>query len=296
MSLLGFLGRVLLHSGLFLALLLGGDALRRAAQGFLHVCGFIIMLCSLPQAFFGIIALLVRAALNIYRRFANTKDPVEARVLLDDVPAAALSEPGTLKLRMKAAPSANMDSAAEPKVPAASMAVMEDFVAYPSRGRIGLLILGSIAFVLCGLWMGGVFGRPPPSPRHPPFEIFVMGWLGVIFSSLCGISATKQLFSTGEQLRIGPDGIRWVRWSDQTIPWPEISKVTSWAYKGQKSIIAHLRNPALFPGRGILGIFGRCNRTLTGGDFGISLFATNRNFDEAMSAVERFHHNEFTKG
>ena len=100
---------------------------------------------------------------------------------------------------------------------------MDDFVAYPSRPRIALLALGSVAFVAGGLWMGGVFGAPPSSSRYPPQVVFAIGWLAVAFFGLCGVIWVKRLFDGREQLRIGPAGIRSAKWSDQTIPCWRIS-------------------------------------------------------------------------
>jgi hypothetical protein len=106
---------------------------------------------------------------------------------------------------------------------------------------------------------------------------------------MCGVLGTKRLLDTAEELRIGTAGIRWARWSNQIIPWSEITDVTTWNVKRQKFIILRLRNPALFPRLGILGsIAVRFNHALTGGDIAISLTTTDRSFGEAMSAIDRF--------
>lgn len=160
---------------------------------------------------------------------------------------------------------------------------MDDFVAYPSPWRIALLILGSMGFVVLGLKMAGAFGLSPRSGNPSP-----VGWFSVIFFGFCAIMGMKMLFNTREQVRIGATGIRWTRWSDQLIPWSEIEKVTTWHYKGQKSIILHLRDPDLFPGRGILGRAAKANRLMTGGDIGITMIGTNRSFADAMAAIDRF--------
>lgn len=177
---------------------------------------------------------------------------------------------------------------------------VEDFVAYPSRQRIGAIILGSIAFVVAGLWLVAFGLRMPPAwyrsiPGPPPPPVWLrssvttvlVGLVSVIFFGMCALVSMNMLFDTHEQLRIGTAGIRWSRWSDQTIPWSQISDVTIWSFWTQKDIVLHLRNPALFPGRGILGMAGRANRALTGGDICISLTGTDRSFDEATSAITR---------
>ena len=165
---------------------------------------------------------------------------------------------------------------------------MDEFVAYTSRWRTTLYMVGSLAFVVGGVWMTGVVTPPPVSTRAGPGMVMFWGWLTVVFFGLCAIAAAKILWKNGEQLRIGRLGVRWSRWENKTIPWIEITDVTEWGYKGTRSIILHLRNPSLFPGRGIMGFLGRANRNLTGGDIGISLAGTDRKFGEAMAAIEHF--------
>jgi hypothetical protein len=135
--------------------------------------------------------------------------------------------------------------------------------------------------------MIGLFGPPPAVPRFSPLKVFVFGWAAVIFFGVTGLLLVKLFFDTHEQLRIGKAGIRWSRWSDQIIPWLEISRITTWSSKGQNFIVLHLRNPELFPGRGVLNILSRANSALTGGDICISLTGTDRSFEEAMSAITR---------
>ncbi len=165
---------------------------------------------------------------------------------------------------------------------------MDDFVAYPSRWRIALLLLGTWAFVALGLWMLGAFGPPPTSGRHSPGFVLVIGWSAVVFFGFCGVMWIRRFFDGREQLRIGPAGLRTVQWSEQTIPWSEIADVTIWSYKRQKAIILHLRDRSRFPGRGVAAVLSGANRSMTGGDISISLTGTNRTFADALSSIERF--------
>lgn len=166
--------------------------------------------------------------------------------------------------------------------------MMGDFVAYPSRWRVSLLALLSVGGVVMGLWMIGIFGAPPQSIRYPSGFTVAIGWICAVFFSLCGVLWIKKLFDISEQLQIGSIGIHSARWSDQTIPWAEITDVTTWRYKGQKVIVLHLRNPAAFPSRGLRAILAGTNRMLSGGDVCISLTGTDRTYDEAMAAIARF--------
>ena len=99
------------------------------------------------------------------------------------------------------------------------------------------------------------------------------------------IAIGRMFFETGALLSIGPQGIWWKRWSDEIIPWSEITDVTMWQHKGQKCLILHLQDQARFPGRSVMGWAGRANRALTGGNVSITLSGTDRSFDEAMAAI-----------
>ena len=136
--------------------------------------------------------------------------------------------------------------------------------------------------------MGGAFGAPPSSHRYSDTVILSVGWFSVLFFGLCAVAALKRLFDPREQLEIGSHGVRWFPWSDHLIPWTEITDVTTWSFKRQKAIVLHLRKPSQYPGRRFAATFAGADRTLTGGDIAISLTGTDRNFEEAMSAITQF--------
>jgi len=165
---------------------------------------------------------------------------------------------------------------------------MVTLVAYPSRWRLALGFLGTLGFVVLGLGMVGMFGPPWVSPRRSLVLGMAMGWIVVAFFGLCAISIGRMFFETEALLRIDQHGIQWRRWSDDLIPWSEITDVTMWQHKAQKAIVLHLRDPAQFPGRGIMGWAGKANRALTGGDIGISMTGTDRSVSEAMAAIEHY--------
>jgi len=165
---------------------------------------------------------------------------------------------------------------------------MDEFVAQHSRVRLALFLVGAIGFVGAGLLLIGAFGPPRPSSRYSPEVMAAFGWFGIAFFGACAILIAKRLFEGGEALRIGRTGISFAAWSDQTIPWSEIIDISEWSFRGQRSIILHLRDPARFPGKGVLGFAAKANRALTGGDVPISLTGTNRSFDEAVAAITRY--------
>jgi len=145
-----------------------------------------------------------------------------------------------------------------------------------------------VAVFLGGLLMLGIFGSPPHSDR----AIFVFGWCFVLFSGFCGFVTIKDFLDPGEVLRIGPHGIRFADWSEDTIPWSEITRVTIpdlRRYRGtQKVIVLYLRNPDRFPGRRLTAFIAAANRPAMGGDIPIRLDGTNRSVEGAISAIQRF--------
>lgn len=164
----------------------------------------------------------------------------------------------------------------------------EDFVATSSRWRVLLMILGCAAFVFAGLWMVGAFGEIPTSRRYPPAVGVAMGLLSILLFGTLGLRWIQRFANTGDYLRIGNAGIFWEAWSDQTIPWSEISNVTCWSNPSQRFLVIHLVQPDRFPGRGLIGLLSKLNQPIVGGDLTINLAATNRSFDEAWTAIEMF--------
>jgi hypothetical protein len=146
----------------------------------------------------------------------------------------------------------------------------------------------SLGFVVLGLGLVGAFEAPWVSPRRSHVVGMTFGWICITFFGACAVVIARTFFDTGPLLRIGSQGVWWKRWSDETVPWSEITDVTIWQHKGQKCLILHLRDPARFPGRGLMGWAGKANRALTGGDIGITLTGTNRSIKDAMAAVEYY--------
>lgn len=171
---------------------------------------------------------------------------------------------------------------------------MEEFSAHYSRWRLALIFLSAVGFVAIGLQLAGVFGEPTSLAQEPRRrrlshdETVLIGWLTVLFFGYCGIKIGAKFFDESVQLQVGRAGIRWIPWSAQLIPWSEIRDVTTWRYKGQATIVLHLRQADRFPGRGLAAKLSAANRKLTGGDISISLAGTNRSYSDAMEAIGYF--------
>ena len=165
---------------------------------------------------------------------------------------------------------------------------MMELTARSSPGRSLLLILGSIAFVLGGLWMAGLFGEPPASRRWSPEMVRLIGWVAIIFFGACAILWTRRAFDGDPQLEISGAGIKWKPWSGDTIPWREIGDVSVWRHRGQRAIVLHLVNRERFPSRTLLGRLAGANRALTGGDISILMTGLDASFDQAFAAIRQY--------
>ncbi len=164
----------------------------------------------------------------------------------------------------------------------------EEFIAYPSRWRIALLLLVAFGFVLMGLWAVGAFGPPGVSDRASPAVTNAIGWVSIAFFGFCGLALLKAFFNKRERLRINTSGIHWTVWSEELIPWSEISDVTIWQYKFQKMVVLHLRDAERFPSVSPLANLSGASRALTGGDIAITMSGTDRSHRDVLEAIKRF--------
>ena len=171
--------------------------------------------------------------------------------------------------------------------PCGKILSMDDFVAVRSRWRMAALICLSLGFVAAGLWMTGLFNEVPVTRRYPSTVTIAVGWFSVAFFGLCALAGAKGLFGPREVLRMGPDGVRWTPWSDRTIPWTEVADVTTWKFKGQKSLVLRLHRAGRFSAKTVFASQA-LSRAISGGDISISLAGTDRTIDEALFAAHRF--------
>lgn len=165
---------------------------------------------------------------------------------------------------------------------------MDQFVARASPWRITMLAGVSLVFVAGGLWMAGMFGEPSPSRRYSAETRAIIGWLTTAFFGLAFVVIAKQIFGDPKLLVLTPEGLKSAQWSEDTIPWSEIVDVSTWSHRGSTSIILHLRDPSLYPGRGLRGRLAAANRMLTGGDVAIGMVATDKSVDETLAAIDVF--------
>ena len=155
------------------------------------------------------------------------------------------------------------------------------FVARPSRGRLGLMVLGSLAFVGLGLWIAGFLGEPPR-----PDKLWA-GYLGILFFGLTALVGIGRLFDTGEQIIVDSSGIYWSQWSDRKIPWSAIRQISRKSMKNQQFLCLELVDAERYPSTSLVGRLAGANRLLGFGDIAINVAGTDRGFEELIEAVDR---------
>jgi hypothetical protein len=116
-----------------------------------------------------------------------------------------------------------------------------------SRTKISFLILGSIGFVLAGVWMVNL---DDASIRlhgllRSPVLMHGVGYLGIGFFGLCGLIAVKKFFEGGIGLQFSKDGfIDHSRGaSARFIPWSEVSEVGVFEFRRQRMLVIKVIHP-----------------------------------------------------
>ncbi len=118
--------------------------------------------------------------------------------------------------------------------------------------------------------------------------ITILGWAAVLISALLAAVFASSIFGRRDILRIGPTGILFRSWSNEIIPWSEITSVAPWEFGKHTNVVLSLRNPLDFPGKQPAAFFARANRSVMPGDVPIQLTFTDQTIAATMSAIEKF--------
>lgn len=156
------------------------------------------------------------------------------------------------------------------------------FVARYSPGRLILLLLGAVAFVVLGAWVAGLLG---PAPR--PGREWV-GWASMLFFGLCGLVVAPRFFDDEDQIVIDRNGVLWRQWSVATIPWGAVRGWQVREVRNQRFVCLFLKDASQFPRARAGGLLAGLNRGLGFGDVALTAAGTDRKFDELLAAVERW--------
>lgn len=164
----------------------------------------------------------------------------------------------------------------------------ESFVARRSPGRMALMILGAIAFVVLGAWLVGWFGEPPTSRRFGSQAIYWIGWLTIAFFGLTALLGGKMLLNIRDVLVIDEHGLKWRNWSDDHIPWNAVARVEERDQMGQTMFCIHLHDPERYPSTTLLGRVSGLNSAIGFAAITITTVGTDRSSDELRAALARY--------
>lgn len=168
---------------------------------------------------------------------------------------------------------------------------MEEFVANNSRSKCALLLAFSLAIIFFTCWAFGLLGSEPGfGLQHSTFGL-VVAWLATLVFGQLALRTSLRWWHDKNYLVIGYQGIRFVGWSDQLIPWSEIEGISEMSFRNYRMIILELRHPQRLKRNGLIGRLGWFDGLIARGRVDISLVGADRTLDDAMVAIQKFRAN-----
>ncbi|MHA4837087.1 STM3941 family protein [Sphingopyxis sp. MSC1_008] len=156
----------------------------------------------------------------------------------------------------------------------------DPFIARDSWWRIGAAIAICAGFV----WVSTIFLIPAQGMKRQ-----IVGWIALVFFGIAGIGLLPRLFGAAERVRISSKGIYSRSWSDDMIPWQEISRISTWGSRGKTEfILLRLTRPDRFPPSHPAGYSSKANALFgVRADIWIGFTLTDCRIDEALAAIDR---------
>lgn len=157
---------------------------------------------------------------------------------------------------------------------------MTAFEANASPWRMALLLAAMLGFVAFGIWL---LRLDAPTIRRT-----LVAWAGIIVCGAFFLLGLPRLFQQGVVLRIDAQGIWWRHWSDQTIAWSAIERISIREIRRQRFACLFLRDPRAFPSTTWLGKRAHANKAMGFGDIALNMTGTDQSFVAMMAAITRF--------
>jgi hypothetical protein len=154
------------------------------------------------------------------------------------------------------------------------------FEAKASRWRVVLLLAGALGFVALGIWL---LRLDAPTAKRT-----LVAWAGIILFGAFFLIGLPRLFQQGVVLRIDARGVWWRQWSDQTIPWSAIDRISVDKIQRQRFACLFLSDPRAFPSATLLGKLARTNKAMGFGDIALNTSGTDQSFDAMLAAITKF--------
>jgi hypothetical protein len=164
----------------------------------------------------------------------------------------------------------------------------ERFEARVSRRFTLLLIAAILAAAAPCIWFimdpHEIADTVPWLPN--PLLVQFLGGAGVLCCVLFAAIAARQLFRTEPVIEIGPEGLRWRRWSSRTIPWAAFERTAIVQAENQRMLTLWLRDPAEYASKRFSGHTAGANKALGYGDLTLDTIGLDRSFDALVAAFE----------
>lgn len=165
---------------------------------------------------------------------------------------------------------------------------MEEFVANNSRWKCALLLFVSLIGIIFFVWTAGLLDPQSMPERQYSKLDMVVALFGALASAQLALRSALRWWNDKDYLVIGRQGIRFVGWSDELIPWKVIEDISTRDFRGYRIIILGLKQPHRFRRRGLIGKLGWLDGLIVRGKIDISLLGADRSLDEAMVAIRNF--------
>lgn len=155
-----------------------------------------------------------------------------------------------------------------------------------SKGKILILMCGSMAFVAAGIWLFALDG-------NPPLLRLLLG-IAVIPFGFFGIAGSRMLLRKSPGLVVNRHGF--IDHSSVVsagfVPWSEVVEVVEIEQQGQMSLAIHVRHPQQYVGRG--GVLRKMMRLATqrlcGTPIAISANLLRISHAELVGSIEAYRH------
>lgn len=168
----------------------------------------------------------------------------------------------------------------------------DEIVIALSKVKIILIIAGSLAFVVGGVWLATLDAELIESSRkfNNPQIVHAVGYVCVAFFGLCGAYGIAKLFDSKRGLIFNHKGI-----TDNSsgvaaglIPWAEISGFSEYQIQRQKMLIIHVQDPKKYVDRGgaMKRALNKANMKMVGSPIAISSNSLKISYPKLLELVE----------
>ena len=167
-----------------------------------------------------------------------------------------------------------------------------------SRKKLVLLILGSLAFVVAGVWLLSLDAAGIRSGRgfrfffNDPTVVYVAGLASILFFGGCGVYGVRKMFDKKPGLVLNSSGV-----VDNAsgvaagfIPWSEVIGSGVVEIQKQKMLVIGVRDPQQYIDRGgaLRRAMNRANYGMTGSPVAIPSVTLKMDFCELVSLFNRY--------